>query len=218
MCEAATAPLAAAGARADFQRARRRHLAASAWARLAAHRPVAARPSDLGDVTAIFWRPARLRSIPLSEIVGTVDPTGDFDAEFRPTTDRVSSRWERVARAHQDGRPLPPIAVVERPDGYYVLDGRHRVSVARAVGHRDIDAWTSPAPQSASNARPPKPPTHRETPMTHLTHRLVGAVTRALKAGHAGDERVHFHAGDHGRPYVCEDPRCSSPDLQVARS
>jgi hypothetical protein len=26
-------------------------------------------------------------------------------------------------------------------DGYYVEDGRHRVSVARAIGQRDIDAW-----------------------------------------------------------------------------
>jgi hypothetical protein len=35
--------------------------------------------------------------------------------------------------------------VVQRRDGYYVMDGRHRVSVARALGHRDIDAWASPA-------------------------------------------------------------------------
>ncbi len=50
--------------------------------------------------------------------------------------------------------------------------------------------------------------------MTQLTHRLLLAVTRALHADHA-DERVHFHAGDHGRPYVCEDRRCSSPSLHV---
>jgi hypothetical protein len=74
--------------------------------------------------------------------VGTVDPTADFDADFRPATDRVSSRWQSVARAHRDGRPLPAIGVIERP----ILDGRHRVSVARALGHHHIDAWASPAP------------------------------------------------------------------------
>ena len=54
--------------------------------------------------------------------------------------------------------------------------------------------------------------------MTGLTHRLLLAVTRALHTDHAHHERVHFHAGDHGRPYVCEDPRCSSPSLHIAGS
>jgi hypothetical protein len=215
--EAAVTTIAATGARADFQRARRRHLAARACGRLTARRPGATRPRDLGDVTAPFWRPARLRSIPLEAIVGTVDATADFDADFRPTTDRVSSRWQRVARAHRDGRSVPPIAVIEQPDGYYVVDGRHRVSVARALGHRDIDAWASPGPP-ARHARRPHPPTTDTRPMTHITNRLLRAVTGALHTDHAGDERVHFHAGEHGRPYVCEDRRCSSPGLHVARS
>jgi hypothetical protein len=106
--------------------------------------------------------------------------------------------------------------VIERPDGYYVLDGRHRVSVARALGQRDIDAWTSPA-GPVVRARPPQVPTNQERSMPHLTHRLRVAVARALRHDHV-DERVHFHAGDHGRPYVCEDPRCSSPSLRVAPS
>jgi hypothetical protein len=216
MCEATVTTMAATGARADFQRARRRHLAARAW-RLTARRASPTRPRDLGGVATLFWRPARLRSIPLEAIVGTVDATADFDADFRPTTDRLSSRWQRVARAHRDGRPLPPVAVLERPDGYYIIDGRHRVSVARALGQRDIDAWASPAPP-AQQARPPHPATNHKRAMTHLTHRLLLAVTRALHADHPDHERVHFHAGDHGRPYVCEDRRCSSPRLQVAPS
>ena len=54
--------------------------------------------------------------------------------------------------------------------------------------------------------------------MTHLIHRFLLAVTRALQADHTHDDCVHFHAGDHGRPYVCEDRRCSSPSLHVAPS
>jgi hypothetical protein len=145
------------GARADFQRARRGYLAARAGRLLTARRLSRTRPRDLGDVAALFWHSARLRPIPLDQIVGTVDPTPDFDADFRPAADRVSSRWESIARAHRDGRPLPPIAVIQRPDGYYVLDGRHRVSVARALGHTSIDAWASPSP-AAARARPPQPP------------------------------------------------------------
>ena len=52
--------------------------------------------------------------------------------------------------------------------------------------------------------------------MPHLTHRLRAALADALRDRHT-DEPVHFHAGDHGRPYVCEDPRCSSPSLTTTR-
>jgi hypothetical protein len=54
--------------------------------------------------------------------------------------------------------------------------------------------------------------------MMNLTQPVLVALTRALRPDHADDERVHFHAGDHGRPYVCENPSCSSPSLQVAPS
>jgi hypothetical protein len=132
----------------DFARARRGHLLARVRRQLT-RRPCGARPRDLAHVAAIYWLPARLRPIPLAAIVGTVEATADFDAHFRPATDRVSSRWQRVAHAHRAGHPLPPIAVIERPDGYYVLDGRHRVSVAREFGQHDIDAWASPCPRLA---------------------------------------------------------------------
>lgn len=133
---------------ADFQRARWVHFLVRASRRLGV-RASRTRPRDLGDVAALSWRPPRLRPVPLDAIVGTVDATADFDARFRPATDRVAPRWERVARAYREGRPLPPISVLERPDGYYVLDGRHRVSVARALGQIEIDAWTSPAGPAA---------------------------------------------------------------------
>jgi hypothetical protein len=138
----------------------------------------------------------RLRPIPLEAIVGTVDTAIDFDAGFRLATDRIATRWQSIARAHRAGRSLPPISVLERPDGYYVLDGRHRVSVARALGHGDIDAWTSPAGPTAP-AHPPQTDTNPERPMTPLTHRFRIALTSALR-DHHNEEPVHFHAGEDG--------------------
>jgi hypothetical protein len=38
---------------------------------------------------------------------------------------------------------LPPIQVVAGCDGYYLLGGRHRVSVARATGQRENEARIS---------------------------------------------------------------------------
>src|SRR3954451_22370811 len=147
------------------------------------------RPRDLGDIEALTWHSARMRPVPLGAIVGTVDPTTDFDAGFRPAAERVSSRWQSIARAHRRGRALPPIVVLERLDGYYVLDGRHRVSVARALGHETIDAWTS-----ASTAPAHTPPSTRERPMRHRLHDVLSSLTRALHPA----ESVHFHAGEHG--------------------
>jgi hypothetical protein len=139
--------LASACAEADFRRARRGHLTARARRRL---RP--SRPRDLADVASLHWQPGRRRAIPLAAIVGTVEATAEFDACFRPASERVAARWRSLARAFHDGRPLPPIDVIELPDGYYVLDGRHRVSVARALGHAEIEAWTSRAAVQAGLA------------------------------------------------------------------
>src|SRR4051794_33322727 len=209
---APTTGMTAIDVRADFQRARRAYLFARTSRWLTTRRPSRTRPRNLGDVAALSWRTPQLRPIPLEAIVGTVDAAIDFDAGFRPATDRLAPRWESIARAHRDGRSLPPISVLERPDGYYVLDGRHRVSVARALGHGDIDAWTSPAGPAA----PPSPPQHTTTnperPMTQLTRRFRVALSNALRDHHT-EAPVHFHAGDDGRPYVCENLRCSSPNL-----
>ena len=200
------------GARADFERARRGYLTARVSGLLRARRASRSRPRDLGDVEALSWQSARMRPIRLDAIVGTVDPTTDFDAGFRPAADRVSSRWQSIARAHRGGRALPPIVVLERPDGYYVLDGSHRVSVARALGHETIDAWTSASP-SLAPARADCTTSTRERPMRHRIQNVLSSLTRAQRPA----ESVHFHAGEHGRPYLCEHPHCNSPALHTAK-
>lgn len=125
-------------AREDFARARRTQLAARA-ARWLTGRRRASHPSTFpGPPTGSV---ARLEVIALGSIVGTVEPSPHFDARFRPASAHLRPRWQRVALAHRTGTALPPITVVRGRDGYYVLDGRHRVSVALAAGLREIDAW-----------------------------------------------------------------------------
>ena len=78
--------------------------------------------------------------IPLDSIVGTVDRRrGEFDREFRPSP-RTRGRWERIAEARKRGEELPPIDVYRVGDLHFVRDGHHRVSVARALGEKDINA------------------------------------------------------------------------------
>jgi hypothetical protein len=104
----------------------------------------------LGVLDARTRRPnpaAAVREIPLEKITATVEPSRarQFDAWFRPAQKRMRGRWERLWIAEQRGEILPPIAVVQMGCGYAVLDGHHRVSVARARGATTIDAVVTAA-------------------------------------------------------------------------
>jgi hypothetical protein len=125
-------------AQADFRRARRSHRFARIGGWLA-HKPRGTTPRALSDVSAMVGGATRMQVVPLSCIVGTLESSPHFDARFRPASELVRHRWERIALAHRRGDALPPVVLRARPDGYYVVDGRHRVSVARALGLRDID-------------------------------------------------------------------------------
>ena len=81
--------------------------------------------------------------MPLDAIVGTVDRGRDFDRSFRPTSGRVRSRWEHIATAMRRGEAMPPVDLVRVGQIYFVRDGHHRVSVARALGRTDIDAYVT---------------------------------------------------------------------------
>jgi hypothetical protein len=82
-------------------------------------------------------RREQVREIPLERIVGTFDPgrARDFDGGFRPA-ERTRRRWLSVWRADT----TPPITVMELCGAYAVVDGHHRVSVARARGAATITA------------------------------------------------------------------------------
>ena len=86
--------------------------------------------------------PGAIREIPLDAIKGTLEPSraAQFDGEFRPVARSARTRWERVWKAEDRGAVLPPISVVPVGERYAVLDGHHRVSVARARGALTIDA------------------------------------------------------------------------------
>jgi hypothetical protein len=81
--------------------------------------------------------------VPLDAIVGTVDRGHDFDRRFRPTSGRVRSRWEHIAAAMRRGEAMPPVDLLRIGEIYFVRDGHHRVSVARALGLTDINAFVT---------------------------------------------------------------------------
>lgn len=88
---------------------------------------------------------ATLQEIPLDRIVGSVGRYRDFTRAFLPRSHVSADRWMRIDRLHGKAR-LPPIDVFKVGDVYFVRDGNHRVSVARARRQKLIEAWVVDIP------------------------------------------------------------------------
>lgn len=81
-----------------------------------------------------------VQAVPLSKIIGSVGRYRDFDRAFLPKQDQLAERWSSIARAYYDDVDLPPVKLYKIGDAYFVLDGNHRVSVARERNMEFIDA------------------------------------------------------------------------------
>ncbi|HQF72506.1 MAG TPA: transcriptional regulator [Treponemataceae bacterium] len=81
-----------------------------------------------------------MKSVPINKIIGSEGRYRDFDNHFLPRSGYLRQRWERVDQAHLTDIPLPPIQLYEIGGMYFVRDGNHRVSVAKAQGVEFIDA------------------------------------------------------------------------------
>jgi hypothetical protein len=126
---------------ADFDRARHKAFAHDLLA------VIGRRPNDLIPYHELRSRlsPERevyrgVQSVPLDNIVGSMDRFRDFDREFLPRQSFTKGRWKSVDRAYYQDKRLPPIQLYKVGDVYFVKDGNHRVSVAREKGQLYIDA------------------------------------------------------------------------------
>lgn len=84
-----------------------------------------------------------LKEIPLDAIVGSVNRYTDFTRDFLPLEAVIPARWARIESATIDPAGLPPIEVYQIGDVYFVKDGNHRVSVARQLGAKFIQAYVT---------------------------------------------------------------------------
>lgn len=124
-----------------FSAARRRAFVQDVLAELSG------RPDDLLSFTEVqeqlhLSEPApdiSLEEIPLDKIVGSVGRYRDFNRAFLPRSPIDPERWTRIERLRRQ-TDLPPIDVFKIGDVYFVQDGNHRVSVARARGDKLIRA------------------------------------------------------------------------------
>jgi len=81
-----------------------------------------------------------MRTVRLDQIIGSVQRYHDFDRAFLPAQSHTANRWTRVNRAWYEEVSLPPVLLYQVGEIYFVVDGHHRVSVAREQGAEFIDA------------------------------------------------------------------------------
>ena len=125
----------------DFERARRRAF----WHRVISF--IKRQSTALLNFDAIYGcipfagqRDKGLQTVALTDIVGSMGRSEDFDDSFMPVKTHNQDRWKSVAYARHSGKPLPPVELYKIGRFYFVKDGNHRISVARVNGEEYIEA------------------------------------------------------------------------------
>jgi nucleotide-binding universal stress UspA family protein len=128
----------------DFRQARQRAILERIMARLTRQ------SADLLDYDEVREKlhagkpiPRGLRNIPLDAIVGSVGRYTDFTRSFLPRRKDDERRWAEVKTALPDVQNFPPITVYQVGQAYFVLDGNHRVSIARQAGATHLPAYVT---------------------------------------------------------------------------
>ena len=128
---------------ADFARARRKNALRRATARLRNGPTPEGLHSfeefrkQLGAVGRVRLGRKLVRS---NHIVGSFGRCSEFDKAYLPAKASDEAKWKKIDLAFRRGEKLPPVSLYEVGDAYFVLDGNHRVSVARYHGVEMIDA------------------------------------------------------------------------------
>ncbi len=129
----------------DFRRARRRADVQSVLSLLSGQtRELLPYDEVRRRLHAVESAAERREDVPLAAIVGSVDRYQDFSRDFLPRMDADKDRWVRVKLAVTGMAGVPPVELYRIGDAYFVKDGNHRVSVARQLGARSIEALVTP--------------------------------------------------------------------------
>jgi hypothetical protein len=124
-----------------FRRARRKATVEQILAWLRGRSPYLLCYTEIRDLLKTeSSEPLGRQKIPLEAIAGSAERCTDYTRGFLPLKDSDQERWVGVQKALGGWRSLPPISVFRVDDVYFVIDGHHRVSVAREQGQTSIEA------------------------------------------------------------------------------
>jgi len=126
----------------DFQSARQKAGIQEVLARITGKSTQLLSYDDVAEKLKLRARSERgIQHIPIDAIVGSVGRYTDFTRTFLPRSNEDRERWARVKAAFlEEGAGLPPIEVYKVGEVYFVIDGNHRVSIARQEGLTTIEA------------------------------------------------------------------------------
>jgi hypothetical protein len=127
--------------RSDFQRARFKAFANRVWAGLAGKPTTLLSYDDVKEKLRIGGPIYRgVQTVLVDQIAGSLNRYHEFDRVFLPASDSLATRWQSVNRAFYQEISLPPVVLYKVGQVYFVVDGHHRVSVAREQGQIYIEA------------------------------------------------------------------------------
>ena len=127
----------------DFQSAHLRGKLQGVLARITGKSNELLSYEDVADKLKLQGRSDKgIQSIPVDAIIGSVGRYTDFTRTFLPRRAQDQQRWANVKAVALDplGEGLQPVEVYKVSDVYFVLDGNHRVSIARQEGWKTIEA------------------------------------------------------------------------------
>ena len=130
----------------DFRRARSKAAMQRFWAGIRG-RSLDLLPYDeiSTKLRAVSRTDRGIKQVPLKDIIGSVNRIQDFDRNFLPLRDDDIYRWAGVKTAMTSplAKGVPPVSLYQIGDAYFVLDGNHRVSIAKEMGMETIEAYVT---------------------------------------------------------------------------
>ena len=81
-----------------------------------------------------------VHTVRVDQIAGSLNRYHEFDRAFLPAEDQLAARWKNIDTAFYKDISLPPVVLYKVGQVYFVVDGHHRVSVARQQGQEFIEA------------------------------------------------------------------------------
>ncbi|HAV78245.1 MAG TPA: hypothetical protein DCX53_12925 [Anaerolineae bacterium] len=128
-------------ARSDFQRALFKAFMNRVWASLSGQTTTLLSYDEIKEKLHIGGPIYRgVQTVRVDQIAGSLNRYHEFDRVFLPASDKLADRWQSVNRAFYQEVSLPPVVLYKVGQVYFVVDGHHRVSVARKQGQVFIDA------------------------------------------------------------------------------
>src|SRR5512138_2256730 len=127
----------------DFQSAHLRATLQSVFARVTGRSNELLSYEDVASKLRLQGRSDKgTQMIPIDAIVGSMGRYTDFTRTFLPRRADDQERWANVKAVALDpvGEGLKPIEVYKVSEVYFVMDGNHRVSIARQEGVKTIEA------------------------------------------------------------------------------